>query len=122
MALFFLIWIGCAVACGAIASGKNRSGFGWFLLGLILGIVGLVIIAALPRAENYLDTPQGRLESGRAKKCPECAELVQPDARVCKHCGTRFMAPPEPEPDNRPLRQRLMERRDWDYETGQPKN
>jgi hypothetical protein len=22
-----------------------------------------------------------------AKKCPACAELVQPDAKVCKHCG-----------------------------------
>lgn len=26
----------------------------------------------------------------RTKKCPDCAETVQADARVCKHCGFRF--------------------------------
>lgn len=30
------------------------------------------------------------------KKCPKCAELVQPDAKVCKHCGFQF-------PDNASL-------------------
>lgn len=23
-------------------------------------------------------------------KCPECAELIKPDAKVCKHCGFRL--------------------------------
>ena len=26
------------------------------------------------------------------KKCPDCAELVLIDARVCKHCGCKFKA------------------------------
>lgn len=25
------------------------------------------------------------------KRCPACAERVQHDARVCKHCGYRFV-------------------------------
>lgn len=32
----------------------------------------------------------GQADPERTKKCPDCAELVQPDARVCKHCGCRF--------------------------------
>ena len=27
---------------------------------------------------------------GDEKKCPECAELIKKDAKVCKHCGHRF--------------------------------
>lgn len=23
-------------------------------------------------------------------KCPKCAELIQPDAKLCKHCGANF--------------------------------
>jgi len=40
------------------------------------------------------------LQSGAAigtttvKICPDCAESVLPAARVCKHCGYRFDAPP----------------------------
>lgn len=29
-----------------------------------------------------------------SKKCPECAEMVQPEARKCKHCGASLA--PEP--------------------------
>jgi hypothetical protein len=30
----------------------------------------------------------------RKKTCPECAERVQANARVCRHCGYRFADPP----------------------------
>jgi predicted amidophosphoribosyltransferase len=30
----------------------------------------------------------------RFRVCPDCAEPVLPEARVCKHCGFRFDAEP----------------------------
>ena len=48
--------------------------------GMALAAVGALMLRKLPE-----DGPA----SGR-KKCPDCAESVQPDALVCKHCGYRF--------------------------------
>lgn len=33
------------------------------------------------------------VQEGGAAKCPMCAEAVQPDALICRHCGTDFRAP-----------------------------
>lgn len=38
-----------------------------------------------------------QLTTGDSKTCPECAESVMPDAKVCRFCGHRFLdqtAPP----------------------------
>ena len=39
----FFGWIACAIGAGAIASSKHRSFFGYFLLGFILPLIGLLI-------------------------------------------------------------------------------
>ncbi|MEK7516072.1 MAG: hypothetical protein AAB562_00585 [Patescibacteria group bacterium] len=41
---FFVGWFTLAMAIAGIAQGKNRSGFGWFLLGLIAGPFALAIL------------------------------------------------------------------------------
>ena len=42
------IWIGSAIASAIIASGKNRNGVGWFVIGILLGVFALIIIICLP--------------------------------------------------------------------------
>lgn len=34
------------------------------------------------------------LTSWRRRKCPDCAESIARDARVCPHCGFRLASPP----------------------------
>lgn len=34
------------------------------------------------------------LTSWRRRKCPDCAESIARDARVCPHCGYRLAPPP----------------------------
>jgi len=39
-------------ACSSIAKSKNREQVGWFFGGLFLGLIGLIIIALLPKLNN----------------------------------------------------------------------
>ena len=42
----FILWLGVSILVGFIASGKGRSGFGWFVISVLLSpIIGLIGIA-----------------------------------------------------------------------------
>lgn len=41
-------------------------------------------------------------DSSPTKQCPDCAETVRADARVCKHCAYRFMPGVSEDPDDYP--------------------
>lgn len=81
--MFF--WLAAAVVVGVIAAARNRSGFGWFLLAVVISplLAGILVLAlgrsaALPRAPT----------AETHRNCPECREVVLRDARKCKHCGS----------------------------------
>lgn len=103
----FLLWCLCLLGiCGAhrFYLGKYVSGIVWFLtfgllcvgqlmdLLLLSGQVdvanALIVGRHLKAAGKY---PGGGVRAGRPganrKRCPECAELVQADARKCRFCG-----------------------------------
>lgn len=76
----------CAFICSVIAGTKARSAGGFFLMGLLLGPVGVAIAIVLPANSPALES--GAISSGSMKKCPMCAELVRSEASKCRHCGT----------------------------------
>jgi hypothetical protein len=69
-------WVVCALLCAFIASSKGINGFGWFLLGLLLGPFGVLFV---------LFDKASPKEKGEVK-CPFCAEYIKKEAVVCKHC------------------------------------
>jgi hypothetical protein len=70
----------CGVAAG-IAANKGRSGAGVFLLSVFLSpLVGLIVAATMAPSPGG----QGK------KKCSNCAEFVQPEAKVCRFCQHSF--------------------------------
>ena len=52
-------------------------------LGAVMLIVGLLAIVAASRKD--------RPTSATHLKCPDCAELVRREAKVCKHCGCKLI-------------------------------
>ncbi|WP_408874467.1 zinc ribbon domain-containing protein [Gluconobacter sp. OJB] len=84
--MFFLIIViilGCIV--GIIANSKGRSFFPWFIYGMALFIVAIVHVLCIKSIDN---TPIG--PASHTKKCPQCAETVQADARICRFCRYDF--------------------------------
>lgn len=80
---FLLFWIFIAFFVAIVASVKGRSVFGWFLLGFLFNIFAAVLVILMPSLKGN-PTPDTHLI------CPDCAELVRKEAKVCKHCGCKF--------------------------------
>lgn len=77
-----------------VASQKGRSGPGFFFLSFFLSfIVGILVVIALPHNDQRSATSpySGRLShrNGEALiKCPQCAEWIKSEAKICRHCGS----------------------------------
>lgn len=80
-----MIWLLFGFVAMIIASSKERDGCGWFLLGCLFGPFALVV-AALPSLKKDPNTPDPVTHG----KCPQCAEPILKEARVCKHCGAQI--------------------------------
>lgn len=92
---WILIWLGFAIATGVVGASKGRSGFGWFLLGLLFSFFALIVVACMPSRHGNSGTLPVHFPDAPTPdthiKCPDCKELVLRDARVCKHCRCKLV-------------------------------
>lgn len=82
---FFVFWMILGAISGAIASSKGRNFWAWFLYGLLLAIVAIPWAIMLKPNREIMD--RRAIERRDLKKCEHCAELIRPDAKVCRYCG-----------------------------------
>ena len=93
---FTVVFIICVVFGGigaAIAWSRGKSVVPWFLLCAVLPVIGIIIVllSTDEREEAALHQRRGQIAGyGNWKKCPECAEIVKREAKICKHCQYRF--------------------------------
>lgn len=95
--ILLLVCAICALVSMTIAEGKRLSSWKWFLVGFLLGPLGVVTALLIDEAPWV---PQDR----RRRQCPRCSvyENVHVDAESydCWQCGTsvEVYAPPIPIP------------------------
>ncbi len=93
--MVFVFWVVFSVIVGIVASSRGRSGFGWFLLACVISpLLAVIAVALLPSkfATLGIPTPETHV------KCPDCAEFVRKEAKVCKHCRAKLEPTPMLEP------------------------
>jgi hypothetical protein len=54
--MWVVIWLGLSVVVGVAASGRGRSGFGWFLLSLFISpLIALLVLLVLANLKAQAD-------------------------------------------------------------------
>lgn len=85
MLLWLIVWVAVfGLLTGWVAETKNRNPWDGFLLGALLGPLGLLAFGLTSPAVARVGT----------KLCPRCAERVKSAAKVCRFCGHEFAEEP----------------------------
>ncbi len=79
-----------------LATTKGRGGCAWFVLGALIGPLALLAVALAPATQK--PSPAFRAQAApppvglrpETKRCPQCAETVKADARICRFCRYEF--------------------------------
>jgi len=83
---FAIFWFLFSALCGVMASKAGRSGFGYFILAcLISPIICFLLLAILGKVKEEGPSPETHI------RCPDCAEYILKEAKVCKHCGCKLV-------------------------------
>jgi hypothetical protein len=87
--------IAFAVVTALAAKSRGRDPLTWSLVGFFFGVFGLIAVLVmkpdeLEDAEWHSRSVATSTDTASTKKCPDCAEEIKLEAKVCRFCGKRF--------------------------------
>lgn len=82
--MWFVLWVGLAVLIGYYYKQRGLNSVLGFLLSLFASPLIAFIIGALI-------SPEAKIFQ-KSKKCPQCAEFVKAEAKICRFCNYQFKA------------------------------
>jgi len=85
----------CGIISAVIASNKGRSTFGWFLIGTLTSLFGIILaLVVSDKSAKAADSAAASLtrESAQSaiadtRACPYCAETIKAQAVICRFCN-----------------------------------
>jgi len=95
---YIVTWLVLCFVPALIAKNRGHSAVMYFCLGFLLSpLIASIIALVVKRDEDAL------ADSGDMKKCPKCAELVKPEAKVCRFCNYEFKNVPGQPEERQPM-------------------
>ncbi|WP_333913499.1 hypothetical protein [Vibrio coralliirubri] len=83
--MIILLWV-ISITCTVLVSRtKGRNPYQWFFIAVLFGPLGLLGVLLIGADKESLD--QADIASGKKKKCPDCAETIKFEAKVCRYCN-----------------------------------